>query len=278
MQLRSGDGAVEAGGEDHQVATRGDGHRGDAPLGERGRVVGEEVAVERCRVAGGVAQFDPVGGLAVLVEQAFGIVGHELGDDRLAGQGDADAHFAGQAAVRVRRGQRVGRGAVRGHAGAGQPGDVRAVEVERRHVGDVPAQRDRRPRGDDPGGGGERVDERLVGHLDRDLRRAGAVRSHGGERVGGVGVRPGIQQQAAGATGVGHRGDIADARDRNAGRIAVHLPGESDRFALWDEGFIHAEAAHARVGNRQRQLGVTDIASRGDTWVDGGVEQRARVS
>jgi hypothetical protein len=75
--------AVLAIGEDGQVAAGGDDRAGgEVPLAQVRGVVGEGVAAEVDIGRAGVVELDPVGVVAVLVEQAIVVQREELADDR----------------------------------------------------------------------------------------------------------------------------------------------------------------------------------------------------
>src|SRR5882724_3692248 len=76
-------GVVVPGGENDHVAAPGhDGSSGELPQGRIARVVGEVIAAEVKVGDLGVVDFDPVGSVAVVVDDAVVVGGQKLGDHR----------------------------------------------------------------------------------------------------------------------------------------------------------------------------------------------------
>ena len=83
MQLRAGQGAILAGSKDQQKSFGGQIHAGKPPLGQLSGIVGQRPVEEIYRGAAAVIDLDPIGRIAILVQQGLSVAGHEFGDDDL---------------------------------------------------------------------------------------------------------------------------------------------------------------------------------------------------
>ena len=109
VQRRAGHAQIFAGRKDHHVGAGGQIHRRERPLLQIRRIVREEKSLQQRDAAAGIVQLDPVRLAAVCVhDERAVIVGHELIDDRHAGNDHAHRRLAGNRAVPVCRRQRVG--------------------------------------------------------------------------------------------------------------------------------------------------------------------------
>jgi hypothetical protein len=87
VQFAAGEDAVLVGGEHHAICARGHRRtRGERPFGFLEGVVRQVHSAEVYRVGAGVVDFEPVGGIAIGVEQAILVRGHELGDPQVSGR------------------------------------------------------------------------------------------------------------------------------------------------------------------------------------------------
>jgi hypothetical protein len=85
VQARAGDAAVFARGENDEVGVGREIHGRETPLRRLRGVVGQRPAIEVHHVRAGVVDFDPILGVAVLIEQNAVIRRHELGDQHAVG-------------------------------------------------------------------------------------------------------------------------------------------------------------------------------------------------